>query len=211
MAEIQIERKEPRNWLWIVLLLIVLALLAWWLLSRRTDAEDRVATGTLGGAIVDTGPTAATGGAAGDVDAYLSFVQDTQARAAMSNVHEYTADGIRRLAAALNSVVDRDAAGSAAGGGDLRPRLDWLREKADSLQRNPQSNQHAGQARDAFIGATAIMEELRARRPNITDQVRQARDAAESLRERGQLLEQRAEVQRFFERAAEVLRNIAST
>ncbi len=209
MAEIQIERKEPRNWLWILLLLPAIGLLAWWFLWRG-DRGDPAGVGTPGGAVVDTGPAAAPGTTDAVAD-YLRFVQESSARTDMQNVHEFTADGIRRLSAALRSVVDRDAAGGTAAGGDLVQRVEWLRLKADSLQRNPQSSAHAGQARDAFIGAAAMMEQLQHRHPNIGQQVTQAREAARALRENAGLLEQRAAVQQFFERAADVLRNATGT
>lgn len=209
MAEIQIERKESPSWLWILLLLLAIGVLAWWFLSRRGDTSEPADAATLAGAVVDTGP-----GAQGTTDGvadYLRFVQDNSARTDMENVHEFTADGIRRLSAALRAVVDRDAAGGAAGAGDLGERIEWLRLKADSLQRNPQSSEHAGQARDAFIGAAAMMEQLQQRHPNIGQQVSRTREAARALRENTGLLEQRAAVQQFFERAADVLRTTAGT
>lgn len=208
MAEIQIERKERRNWLWIVLLLLAVGLLAWWFLWQRGDTDEPAVAGTLGGAVVDTGPEVTQ--AADGVADYLRFVQDNSARVDMENVHEFTADGIRRLAAALRTVVDRDAA-DGAGDGDLVQQTEFLRLKADSLQRNPESSEHAGQARDAFIAAAAAMERLQQSHPNIEQQVTQARESARALRESAGLLEQRPAVQQFFERAADVLRNASGT
>jgi len=40
MAEIPIEKKSSKTWLWVVLALLVVALLAWWLLDD--DSEDAV-------------------------------------------------------------------------------------------------------------------------------------------------------------------------
>ncbi|MDT0576729.1 hypothetical protein RM533_11130 [Croceicoccus sp. F390] len=41
MAEIPVEKKSSMSWLWIILAIIVLALLAWWIFS---DDDDVVAT-----------------------------------------------------------------------------------------------------------------------------------------------------------------------
>jgi len=40
MAEIPIEKKSGKNWLWVLLALLVVALLAWWLLDD--DSEDAI-------------------------------------------------------------------------------------------------------------------------------------------------------------------------
>ena len=204
MAEIQLERKEGKNWIWIVLGLLLLALLAWWLLSQRGDNDPVVAE--TPGMVTDSLPrTGMTG--SGEVDGFIQFVDDNRARTEMGRDHEFTAEGIRRLAGALGSVATRDTVGGAA----LQPRLDSLRQKADSLERNTQSGQHSAQARDAFTSAVAIMDDLRQRRfPNAAGHVTQARQAAEAVQPGQQLLEQKAQVQRFFEHSAEVLRTMSN-
>lgn len=209
MAEIQIERKEKGvNWMWVLLILALLALLAWWLLSQRSDG-DRVVMTADSGAVMDTarGTSTAVAGAPSEVNDFLRFVDDNRARTEMGRDHEYTSDGIRRLSAALGAMVMSDTAGSVA----LRPRVDSLSQQADALQRNAESSQHSAQTRQAFDRSVSVMDALQERRGgSASAQVSEVRQAAQAVQPSRQLLEQRMEVQRFFERAADAVRSLAS-
>ncbi|HEX6058898.1 MAG TPA: hypothetical protein VFZ11_07740 [Gemmatimonadaceae bacterium] len=207
MAEVHIERKERRAWPWVLLVLVLLALLAWWLLSQRR-ADDDVVTETRPGAVVGTpafSDAATTASTAGTVDAFLQWVEDRQADPGMTLEHRHTAEGIRRLAAALGSVAERDTVGGAA----LRPQLDSLRGLADALMRDEQSTHHARFTHDAFTRAAAIMNDLQRRHPGAADAVSESRRAAQAVRAETPLLEQREDVRRFFERAADAVRGLA--
>lgn len=208
MAEIQLERKEKGgNWLWILLVLALLALLAWWLLSRRGD-DDRIVPTADTTAVMDTarGSGATIAGAPSEVNDFLRFVEDNRARSEMGRDHEFTADGIRRLAAALGAMAANDSAGAVA----LRPRVDSLRAQADSLQRSAESGQHSAQTRRAFDRSVSLMDAMQQRRQgSAAGPVNELRQAAQAVQPTRQLLEQRAEVQRFFERAADAIRSLA--
>lgn len=216
MAELHIERKERSAWPWILLGLALLALLLWYLLGRD-DVDDGVVADTAAGVVTDTGaapgaaPDAmpgAAGDAGGAVAAFLAYTDERRSRQNADLTHEYTADGIRRLAAALDVVARQDTVGGAA----LQPRLDSLRQGADALQRNAESMQHAEQTRAAFTSAAGIMAAVQERRfPDLGDEVGQVREAAEAVRAGAPLLEQRAQVQTFFDRAAAVLRAMTGT
>lgn len=210
MADIQLERKEKGvNWMWVLLILALLALLAWWLLSQRGDG-DRVVMAADSGVVMDTARDTGTAiaGAPAEVNDFLRYVDDSRARTEMGRDHEYTADGIRRLAAALGAMAGADTTGSVA----LRPRIDSLRQQAEALQRNAESGQHAAQTRQAFDRSVSVMDALQQRRQgSATGQVNEARQAAQAIQPARQLLEQRAEVQRFFERAADAVRSLASS
>jgi hypothetical protein len=68
MAEIPVEKKSGKSWLWIILALILLALLAWWLLNDDGDEvveytdNDTVAASTATGAAAGAVAGAATAG-----------------------------------------------------------------------------------------------------------------------------------------------------
>jgi hypothetical protein len=212
VAELHIERKERSAWPWILLGLALLGLLLWYFLGRG-DADDGVVADTAAGVVTDTsaapgaapGAMPGTAGDAGAVAAFLAYTDERRSRQDADLTHEYTADGIRRLAAALDVVARQDTVGGAA----LQPRLDSLRQGADALQRNAESMQHAEQARAAFTSAAGIMAAVQERRfPDLGDEVGQVREAAEAVRPGAPLLEQRAQVQTFFDRAAAALRTM---
>lgn len=208
MAEIQIERKERSAWPWVLLGILLLALVVWWLLGRRQGGDDMAVTETQSG-VADTAPAIGIETAEmapGAVNDFVSYVNDNRARESMAPEHQFTADGIRRLAAALGEIIERDTIRGAA----LRPQMDVLLARADALQRDEQSTNHARYAHDAFTRAVSLMDDLaQSQYPNVVDAVSESRQAAEAVQPGRLLLEQRDQVQRFFDRAATALRSMA--
>lgn len=211
MAEIHIERKSYRVWIWVLLgvaiLLLATCVVAWW----RGDARGPLTGAVSGGSVVGAAAGTAAG-ADGAVGTYLSFVEENRARQAAGPAHEYTADGLRRLAAAIGELSERNQAGAEA----LRAELNVLRAQADSLQRNPQSTEHARYAREAFRTAASLMSALQQRHypkerfPNLAAEVAQVRVVAELVLPGRLLLEQTSDVQRFFDQSAAAIRAMAS-
>ena len=187
MTEIHIERKGGKGWLWALLAVVVLGLLAWWLVTRRDDGR-------------------VTAAAPAEVREYLRWADDASARQDAGRLHEYTAEGIRALAAALGALVTGDQVNGAA----LQPQLDELRRHAEAIQQNPGSTEHADHARQAMASAAELMGGIQERRfPNLQAQVAEVRAAAQSVRPGRGLLEQKVEVDRFFDRASVALRAMA--
>lgn len=211
MAEIHIERKERTIWPWIVLGLILLTLLAWWLLSQRGERDGFTVFQDTTGQVVDTAAgtmAGLRGDAPEEVSSFVRWADENRARQESDTSHEYTADGIRRLAAAIGSLADRDTAGMQT----IRQRVDTVRGLADALERNWESPNHAQYARQAFLEASEVMDQLRTQRfPNAANQVAQARQAAENVQQNQPLLEQRQQVQQFFERAGTALQAMGNT
>ena len=120
MRTIHVERRGGGNWLAVVVALALVAVLAWWLWP---DGEPDVVTTDLG--VVTGAPLAnapATGGPPA-VGEFLQFVNSRRAAEAMGPDHGYTAEGIRKLAAALTAAADQNgAAGADIRGADARHR-----------------------------------------------------------------------------------------
>ena len=210
MAEINIERKERTTWPWLLLGLLLVALLAWWLLSRNDDGDFATVQDTTG-AVIDTADATSAGireGAPGALSDFVAWTNENRARQEADTTHAFTAEGIRHLADAIAEIVDRDTTGAMM----LRQRADTIRGLADALQRNWQSTNHAEYARRAFMEATMALESLRDQRyPNAATQVAQVRQAAEGVQANQTLLPQRQQVQQFFDRAAEALQTMGNT
>ncbi len=122
--------------------------------------------------------------------------------------HEYAADGIRRLTAALKAVVDN--------GPDrprVRERFAEFQQKADRIQVDPQSLGHAGQVRDVFTSAAGAISALQEDRwpdaSELQNQIAQVQTAAERVDADRPLLDQTSAVKTFFDRAAVVVRAMA--
>lgn len=208
MAELHIERKERSAWPW-VLGALLLALLLWFLFAR--DGGERVAadvpdatTSVSAGAVVGDSMGAA------DLPAEVrELVRFTESRAAdgAGPAHDYTAAGLRHLAAALGAV-----GGSTAGNVDVQARVTEIREHADAMQRDPASTEHALQTREAFLVASSLMQQVQQGRSDASAAaVREVHDAATAIEARTRLLDQTERVERFFDRSANAVRELART
>ena len=78
--------------------------------------------------------------------------------------------------------------------------------RAELLRQDARSTEHARQARVAFDGLAGMLGTLAQQRPATASGVEAVRRAAEAVQPERRLLDQRAAVQSFFERAAAALR-----
>jgi hypothetical protein len=173
VAEIKIQEKK-RNLLPLILGALALLLLLGYCLTR--DRGGAVADTTAATAAPDTvraagdagttGAAAAIGGGAAVAD-FVAFAgardtaQETEAN------HQYTAGGVRRLAAALDELAAAGAGGSAAAAVDIRAYADSMRRSVDRLQQSAADDRHADDAKAAFSAAVSAMTAIdRARGPH---------------------------------------------
>ena len=210
MAEIRIERERHRSslWIWLVAVLIVLAALAWLAFGRSNDADDTSRSGRsqpIPAELAATGAPATTGPLAGAVNDFLRYAADNRASTDADHTHAYTSEGIRRLAAALGAVAERDGRSDE----NIGSRVQMLRERADALQRNPQSMQHARYAREAFDAAAELMRAMQT--PASSAEAAEVTQAAGALDPGTMLLQQPQAIQRFFDEAANALRAMHAT
>jgi hypothetical protein len=183
---------------------MLLVVLCWILVLRAARGTGDTSAGRAADAVDASAATAAAPGAVGH---YLRFASERRAQQEASHSHEYTAGGLRRLAAALGDVLGSDTTGAAS----ATPLLETMRRRADDLQRNPASTEHARYAREGFAAAAGAIGVIQARRfPNLASEAEEVQGAADAVRSGQLLLEQRAQVQQFFDQAATALRAMTS-
>jgi hypothetical protein len=210
MADIDVQRRPPTTWIWVLLGLVVLALLLFWLLAS-TD-PDRVA-------VVD--PALEPMPPAAPVEpvplppvapvAPVASVQQYQEECAprqpetMALDHQYTATCIRTLAMALQDVLPQERRAA------VEAELASARDAAQQLAVSPPDVvNHSQLARDGFTSlANAFTQVEQQWYPGLAAQ--QLRQTAESIDPAETLLEQRREVEQFFTRAGTALDRIAGT
>ena len=196
MTEIRVQRKESKAWVWGLLALLAVALLAWWFFGRNDTPMVAAASDSTAAPAVATQDREA-------VNAYLAWAANPDTATAGGMSHEYTATGVRQLAGAIASL----ARGDSLGGAGVDAQVNALNTLADRLQTEPQSLKHSDIAHAAFAAAAQLLLEVQQRSfPDggaVATSVRQAADAVSKDRP---LLEQRAEVNRFFTSAADALR-----
>ena len=211
MAQIPIERKNRSNLLPLILGAILLLLLLGWCYSRRNDGAAPVAdsaagatTGAATGAASAASAGATTGAAAAGASgagstAVAEFVQFVAARDTAQETegnHQYTAQGTRLLAAALDAI--------AGGNPSIAQQADSMGSSIDRLQRSSDKDVHADDARAAFNAAVSAMEAIDRARGRTRD-VGPMRAIAKELKSEQPLLPQLGVVHRFFEAARDAL------
>lgn len=202
MRTIHIEQRQRGTWAAVLAGLLVVALIAWWLWP-----DDRRASATDFGDVAGTPPVTSAAASPAAVGEFLQFADRNRAADAMGPDHDYTAEGVTRLATALAAVARQN--GSA--GADVEREANLLRDRADALQRDPSSTEHARIAREAFVSLAGLMVALQQGQPALVTGADEVRRAAEAIQPDRRLLDQRAEVQTFFDRAASALRGASST
>jgi hypothetical protein len=209
MAEIPIQRKERRNLLPLILgALVLLALLGWCATRDRgaTAAGDMpavdtgmsvsgAAAGAAAGAAGAAGATAAAG-AGGATSDFVSYVTARDTAQETEGNHQYTAGGVRRLAAALEQV--------AGGSPSIQVYADSMRSSVDRLQQSADTDVHADDAKAAFNAAVSAMAAIDKARGTTRD-VAPMRAIARELSSSRPLVPQLPVVQRFFEAASTAL------
>jgi hypothetical protein len=170
-----------------------------WLLFRGGNRADQPPAPPAVTALV-TAPEAVT--------EFENSVRDKRAEQEMAKDHAFTSNGLRKLAAALESLCDRDGVRSA----EIGQQLAQIRKHADSIQADPHDTSHAESIRAAFNTAADLMTTLQQRHyPGLATQVAQVRRAAEAIDPAQLTLAQKAEVGAFFAQASELLRTMAQT
>lgn len=207
MAEIEVQKKKPSPWPWIIGLLVI-ALVVWGIAEMvgddepdlaETDVTEEVATPPA--AVPAEPEPSADAGSDAAFDQYSQFAQGF-ATAEMGREHELTADGIEQMIPAL-MVVARDM--------DVTDRLEELRQSVQRLRESPaDAASHAGTVESAFDEIAGLLEEARERAGEAAAaaeaQVQQVREAADAFQADRPLLDQRETVQRFFTAADQALR-----
>lgn len=186
MADTKIEDKRRNNLLPLILGAILLLLLLGWCAMR--DREPDVSTRP------STAPPAT---AAREFGAYVTTrdtVRETEAN------HQYTAGGVRLLAAALEQIAGGDP--------NIGVYADSMRSSVDRLQRSADTDTHADDAKAAFSAAVSAMEQIdRAR--SRTSEAGIMRSIYNDLSPQQPLMPQLPVVQRFFEAARDALQGMS--
>jgi hypothetical protein len=205
MADIRIERRRrPSMWPWVLALIVVVVLV--WIIADAMAPDDRDVVDAPPVVPEDTLPHHDTLAVrlytVHDVQRFLSFVDDVEIQPGRD--HIYVATGLERLSAALQAIAAR------SGIAEERTRVvrDSLAQSADRIHGDPQAS---GQfVRSAFVTAANFMEEMRQQIfPNLGQQVDQVRSVARQVDPAGTVVDQRTDVERFFNKAGDVVEHMA--
>jgi hypothetical protein len=192
MAEIKIEGKKRGGMLPLILGAILLLLLLGWCAFR----DRTTGTGALGDSTrISTAPPATA------AREFITYVTKRDTAQETEGNHQYTAGGVRRLAAALEEV--------AGGNPNVKVYADSMRSSVDRLQRSADTDVHADDAKAAFSAAVSAMEQIgRARGASLDTPSMRA--IYNDLSSQQALMAQLPVVQRFFEAARDALQGLGT-
>jgi hypothetical protein len=196
MADIETAKSPRRIWPWIAGVVGVLVI-AWIWVARSGNQPgepvDATAQRPLSEPVGTTGlPTAPVR----DYQQFSGVIEGGRDIPEMGVDHNFTAEGIRKLAAALESLVGENA------NADTRAKLEQFRRDADRLQDDPKSTEHAQIVRDVFSAAADVIASFKGG-PAAAD----LRALAESIDPNQPLLRQRDTVRSFFRESAQAIRD----
>ena len=203
MAEANVGQEK---WLYIlrrVLAFVVIAVLMWVGLellksSRKTGRDEPPGKTVVVPKTIVTVPA--------KVSEFASFIQNNPAGEMMKMEHDYTSDGIRRLADALGAIADQQEIKDP----NIEDKLDLLRRHADRLQEDRRSTEHADTVLAAFTLASDLIASIeRQTSRNLKNEVAEVRQAAEAIDPDKLVLDQKAEVETFFKRTSRLLNEMA--
>ena len=192
VAEIHVQRKERKLWPWALGIAALLLLL--FVIVDRDDGAEYAA----GEVASDVGPTWI------ESQRFIGYARDSQPNFGdMNAAHEYTRNGLRYLASALDEIRRQDRTTAP----NIEPRIAALREGAETLRAGAAAPGHADAVATVFNQAVSAITDLqRARFPGAGDEVEGMREAANRVSPERPLLEQRDAVKGFFDHAVSAVR-----
>jgi len=154
--------------------------------------------GSMGQTPSTPGPASYPAAVSAPVEQYREWATQFSADK-MGLSHDYTAEGITRLAAALRALQNAEPGAAAV----PQDKIDTLTTRAERLTSSPRTSlMHADYVREAFEAAVDVMAEVQRRRfpgdTTMQTEIAALRQSAMSIDPQRPLLDQRDKVQRFF-------------
>ena len=205
MAEIRLEEKKGGNgWIWWLLGIILLGLLAWVIADALFDGDDDdVEEVTMVEPVetepVVTEPVMADGDNA--ISNYLTWWNADMGK--MTVEHETTHNGLTNLASALGYAAMKVDDVSRAG---VQAELDKMNNLADNITEDWDSGEHADQIKKALQQASMVFEKIQmASYPDMADEISMLKKQAADIDPATLTLDQKGQVKDYFQKAADVL------
>lgn len=195
MAEIKIEQKK-QIWPWLLIVLIIAALLVYFLVFRDDNNKSEVdnITNTNETDLLEVNENNET------VAAYVNFVENSKEK--MSLDHAYTNEALLKLIEATNAMANEV-------GYEIRADLDKVKGYANMITNDPFETTHADNIRMADDILTNVLQNIQmAKYPSLADDVEDLKSASESIKPEVLTLEQKDAVKNYFEKASDLLKKM---
>jgi hypothetical protein len=212
MADINIKKKNNNQpvWPWVLGILVIAGLI--WAAVELFDTDAQREYGPV--AVDEPGRTTTddnNGDAdvfdlgANNVDDFVEFVEERDASEEASVDHEYTHDGLNKLADAIDALENDLELDDL----DVNERTDLIRDNADYITEDWEDTDHSDSIRRAFEVATDLIAAIQSRYfPQLEGQVNQLRNQTQNFDPNNLTLEQKQIIEQYFVQASEILRSM---
>ena len=204
MAEIKIQRKKSRAWIWLLLLIAAIVLVWLYFESIDNDVEE-----------VETGNTYETENVV--EQEYVMFLDtlDTNVTSRSEDMQDfvdaevdvknyYVLNGLRSLSASLNAVVNNQDVSES----DLREERNVLDRAVTDIDRD---TSNVALYKDAVSSAVNLMQSIQEKVfPQLENEVQAVASAADEITGDVPFDEQQEEVKHFFDKANELVQYMKS-
>lgn len=191
MTEIKIEKKKS-IFPWILLALGIIAAI-WFLFFRNQEVVEPIETET-------TTENTQVSESNGAVNAYLMFIEDTEANMGLD--HEYTNDALIKLTNAVEAKASEINF-------EVSDNIVKAKQIAEEITKDPMSKDHANKIRSAADILSASMHNMQKEKfSNLTTDGNAVKSAAEAIDPAILTLDQKDAVKSFFRTSAELLKKM---
>ena len=202
MADINIEKKKSTKPVWPWILAALLLIGAIWAIAEMTgepeEAEVAVAEEQYAEEPIVREPQSNRMAENAEIESFVSYIEDKDIKERMGEEHQLTAEALMKLSAALEGLSQNNQAYS--------QQINEIREAAQEIQSNPQSDQHANLVTNAFSSAAGVLSQIQQEQyPDAQSKVEELQETAQEMEAGTPLTEQKDKVQTFFETAADAL------
>jgi len=196
MTEIKIEKKK-QAWPWVLAVLVIAALLVYFLVIRDNGKSTEVVSGADYTTNTNEPDLIGIKENNSTVAAYVNFVENNKEK--MSLDHDYTNEALLKLVAATNAMANEV-------GYEVQAELEKVKVYAQKITNDPFETTHADMVRKAADILTNVLQNIQqAKYPGLTNEAAVLRIASKSINPEVLMLDQKNEVKAFFSKAADIL------
>jgi len=196
MTEIKIEKKK-QAWPWVLAVLVIAALLVYFLVIRDNGKSTEVVSGADYTTNTNEPDLIGIKENNSTVAAYVNFVENNKEK--MSLDHDYTNEALLKLVAATNAMANEV-------GYEVQAELEKVKVYAQKITNDPFETTHADMVRKAADILTNVLQNIQqAKYPGLTNEAAELRIASKSINPEVLMLDQKNEVKAFFSKAADIL------
>lgn len=196
MTEIKIEKKK-QAWPWVLAVLVIAALLVYFLVIRDNGKSTEVVSGADYTTNTNEPDLIGIKENNSTVAAYVNFVKNNKEKMSLDN--DYTNEALLKLVAATNAMANEV-------GYEVQAELEKVKVYAQKITNDPFETTHADMVRKAADILTNVLQNIQqAKYPGLTNEAAVLRIASKSINPEVLMLDQKNEVKAFFSKAADIL------